>query len=279
MIKFLIYNEFQKIINRKRTYIGFILIGILIPFIVGAIDNGGNMLEKTIYGQLSDSFFFVGSLINGYLATYIIIAVLITHMPFLSTIVAADIVSGEYSKGTFRLYLSRPISRSKILLSKLIIVYGYTIILMGFFISYALLISIIWLGTGELAVFHMGLLFLAEDDALIRFFIAFLTSTVVMLTVSSLCFFISTISKNSVTPIIITISTVFVGTAISIIPIEFFERINPYLFTGYINSYLSAFHDPIPFDAILRLIIVCFIWTVIFLGLAFNHFIKKDITD
>ena len=279
MIKFLIYNEFQKIINRKRTYIGFILIGILIPFIVGAIDNGGNMLEKTIYGQLSDSFFFVGSLINGYLATYIIIAVLITHMPFLSTIVAADIVSGEYSKGTFRLYLSRPISRSKILLSKLIIVYGYTIILMGFFISYALLISIIWLGTGELAVFHMGLLFLAEDDALIRFFIAFLTSTVVMLTVSSLCFFISTISKNSVTPIIITISTVFVGTAISIIPIEFFERINPYLFTGYINSYLSAFHDPIPFDAILRLIIVCFIWTIIFLRLAFNHFIKKDITD
>ena len=279
MIKFLIYNEFQKIINRKRTYIGFILIGVLIPFIVGAIDNGGNMLEKTIYGQLSDSFFFVGSLINGYLATYIIIAVLITHMPFLSTIVAADIVSGEYSKGTFRLYLSRPISRSKILLSKLIIVYVYTIILMGFFISYALLISTIWLGTGELAVFHMGLLFLAEEDALIRFFIAFLTSTVVMLTVSSLCFFISTISKNSVTPIIITISTVFVGTAISIIPIEFFERINPYLFTGYINSYLSAFHDPIPFDAILRLIIVCFIWTIIFLGLAFNHFIKKDITD
>jgi len=150
---------------------------------------------------------------------------------------------------------------------------------MGFFISYSLLISVIWLGTGELAVFHMGLLFLAADDALIRFFIAFLTSTVVMLTVSSLCFFISTISKNSVTPIIITISTVFVGTAISIIPIEFFERINPYLFTGYINSYLSAFHDPIPFDAILRLIIVCFIWTVIFLGLAFNHFIKKDITD
>jgi len=279
MIKFLVLNEFQKIIYRKRTYIGFILIGILIPFIVGAIDNGGNMLEKTIYGQLSDSFFFVGSLINGYLATYIIIAVLITHMPFLSTIIAADIVSGEYSKGTFRLYLSRPISRSMILLSKLIIVYGYTIILMGFFISYSLLISVVWLGTGELAVFHMGLLFLAEDDALIRFFIAFLTSTVVMLTVSSLCFFISTISKNSVTPIIITISTVFVGTAISIIPIEFFEKLNPYLFTGYINSYLSAFHDPIPFDAILRLIIVCFIWTVIFLGLAFNHFIKKDITD
>ena len=279
MMKFLISNEFQKIINRKRTYIGFILIGILIPFIVGAIDNGGGMLEKSIYGQLSDSFFFIGSIINGYLATYIIIAVLITHMPFLSTIIAADIVSGEYSKGTFRMYLSRPISRFKVLLSKLIIVYGYTIALMGFFISYALLVSVLWLGTGELAVFHMGLLFLSEDVALFRFFIAFLISTVVMITISSLCFLISTISKNSVTPIIITISTVFVGTAISIIPIEFFKIINPYLFTGYINSYLSAFHDPIPLDTILKLIIVCFIWTIVFISIAFNHFIRKDITD
>ena len=29
-------------------------------------------LEKKIYGQLSDSFFFIGSFINGYLSTYII---------------------------------------------------------------------------------------------------------------------------------------------------------------------------------------------------------------
>tara|TARA_B100000073_G_scaffold26431_2_gene20459 strand:- start:2169 stop:3005 length:837 start_codon:yes stop_codon:yes gene_type:complete len=278
-MKYLIYNEFQKVKSRKRTYISFILISILVPFIVGAIDSGGTTLEKKIYGQLSDSFFFIGSLINGYLATYIIIAVLITHMPFLSTIVAADIVSGEYSKGTFRMYLSRPISRSKVLLSKLIIVFGYTIILMFYFIFYSLLVSITWLGTGELAVFHKGLLFLSENDALTRFLIAFLTSTIVMLTVSSLCFLISTISKNSVTPIIITISTVFVGTAISIIPIEFFEKLNPYLFTGYINSYLSAFYDPIPWDELRQLFLVCFIWKIIFVSTAFAHFLKKDIVD
>ena len=279
MMKYLIYNEFQKVKSRKRTYISFILISILVPFIVGAIDSGGTTLEKKIYGQLADSFFFIGSLINGYLATYIIIAVLITHMPFLSTIVAADIVSGEYSKGTFRMYLSRPISRSKVLLSKLIIVFGYTIILMFYFIFYSLLVSITWLGTGELAVFHKGLLFLSENDALTRFLIAFLTSTIVMLTVSSLCFLISTISKNSVTPIIITISTVFVGTAISIIPIEFFEKLNPYLFTGYINSYLSAFYDPIPWDELKQLFLVCFVWKIIFVSTAFAHFLKKDIVD
>ena len=82
MMQILIINELNKVLKRKRTYISFLLIGILIPFIVGAISNGGTTLEKSIYGQFSDSFFFIGSLLNGYLATYIIIAVLINHMPF-----------------------------------------------------------------------------------------------------------------------------------------------------------------------------------------------------
>ena len=145
MMQILIINELNKVLKRKRTYISFLLIGILIPFIVGAISNGGTTLEKSIYGQLSDSFFFIGSLLNGYLATYIIIAVLINHMPFLSTIVASDIFSGEYSRSTFRMYLTRPISRTKVLFSKVIVVLAYTSILMGFFFLYSLIISMLWL--------------------------------------------------------------------------------------------------------------------------------------
>ena len=37
-----------------------------------------------------------------------------------TSIVASEIVSGEYSKGTFRIYLTRTASRSQILFSKLI---------------------------------------------------------------------------------------------------------------------------------------------------------------
>ena len=101
MIKDLIINEGLKALHKKRTYISFILITVLIPFIVLAVDKTGKTLETKIYGQLADSFFLF-SVINGFLATYIIVAILISHMPFLSTIVASEIVSGEYSKGTFR---------------------------------------------------------------------------------------------------------------------------------------------------------------------------------
>lgn len=279
MMQILIINELVKVLKRKRTYISFLLIGILIPFIVGAISNGGTTLEKSIYGQLSDSFFFIGSLLNGYLATYIIIAVLINHMPFLSTIIASDIFSGEYSRSTFRMYLTRPVSRTKVLFSKVIVVLAYTSILMGFFFLYSLIISMLWLGTGELAVFHKGILLLSGDEVIQRFVLAFLISNYVMLTVSLLCLLISAISKNSVTPIIITISIVFVGTAITYIPIELFKLINPYLFTGYINSFLRAFHDPIPWSHMASLLITCTAWSTLFIFLSLFFFNKKDITD
>ncbi len=279
MIKNLIKNEAIKTLYKKRTYISFILITVLIPFIVLAIDNGGKVLETKIYGQLADSFLFFGSVINGYLSTYIIVAILISHMPFLSTIVASEIVSGEYSKGTFRMYLTRPISRSNVLLSKLIIVILYTFILMFFFFSYTLLVSCLWLGIGDLAVFHNGLLLLAQDDILWRFFLACILSTFVMISVSCLCFLISTISRNSVTPIIITISIVFIGTAITFIPIPIFEKINPYLFTGYIDTFLNAFHDPLPTNKFFNLFIVNLLWSISFIFLSFQIFKSKDILN
>ena len=277
MIRSLIINEFIKVLNKKRTYIGFILLFILVPLIILAIGDGAEYLESQIYGQLRDSFMIVGTLTNGYLSTYLIIGILITQMPFLSTIVASEIFSREYSDGTFRMYLTRPISRSKVLLSKLIIVSIYTILLMFFFVFYTLLISYLFLGSGDLAVFHKGLLFLSEDDIIWRFFLAYIVSTTVMLTTSFLCLMLSTMSKNSVTPIIITISVVFIGSIISFIPLQMFENINPYLFTGYLDLFLSSFHDPVPWNTIFISFGVCTFWSLFFLIIAFIIFNRKEI--
>ena len=279
MIKNLLINEFVKVVYKKRTYISFVLITALIPFIVLAVKNGGGSLESKLYGQLADSFIFVGSLVNGNLSAYIIIAILISHMPFLSTIVASEIVSGEYSKGTFRMYLTRPISRNKVLLSKLIIVLGYTTLMMLYFVLYTLFISRIIIGNGDLVVFHNGLLVLDSMDVGWRFMLSFWLSNILMLTVTCLCFMISTFSKNSVTPIIVTISIVFIGTAVAFIPIEFFENLNPYLFTGYIDLFLTAFHDPLPYHLFLQEAVVCSLWSVIFIITSFYHFNRCDILD
>ena len=277
MLKPLLTNEAIKVLNKKRTYISFMLLLFLVPLIVLAISSGGEYLEKQIYGQLKDSFIVFGSLTNGYLSSYLIIAIFTGQMPFLTTIVPAEIVSNEYAKGTFRMYLSRPITRSEVLLSKLIVVLIYTVAMMFFFTFYTLGISCLLIGTGDLAVFDKGILFLSDDDIVWRFFMAFIISTVVMIAVSSLCFMLSTFSRNSVTPIIITISTVFIGSAISFIPLLVFELINPFLFTGYIDLFLAAFHDPIPWNLIRNGFLTSLIWSLIFIGISFYHFINKEI--
>ena len=277
MFRRILINEAIKALHKKRTYISFILLFFLVPLIILAIGNGADYLERQIYGLLKDSFLVFGSLTNGYLASYLIIAILAGQMPFLATIVAAEIVSGEYAKGTFRMYLSRPVSRLKILFSKLVVVLLYTIIMMFFFVFYTLGISCIFLGIGDLAVFHKGLLFLSDGDILWRFFLAYLISCGVMLAISSLCFMISTFSRNSVTPIIITISAVFIGSAISFIPLEIFELVNPYLFTGYIDLFLAAFHDPVPWGLIKNATVICGLWSSVFIGISFYNFSNKEI--
>jgi len=275
----LFYNELIKALFKRRTYISFILITLLIPAVVYAIDYGAVSLETKIYGQMQDSFIFIGSIINGYLSAYLIIAILITHMPFLSTIIPSEIISGEYSKGTFRIYLTRSILRRDVFISKLLVVFLYTTLMMFYFFFYSLFISNLILGNGELIVFHKGILLLSEDDVLWRFFLGFIFSNFVMVTVSSLCLFFSSFSKNSVTPIISTISIVFIGSAISFIPIDIFELIDPYLFTGYIDIFLLAFHDPIPYDIFIDCFSVCFLWSFIFIVMAYYNFTYRDILE
>ena len=275
----LFYNELIKALYKRRTYISFILITLLIPVIVYAIDYGAISLQNKIYGQMQDSFIFIGSIVNGYLATYLIIAILITHMPFLSTIIPSEIISGEYSKGTFRIYLTRPISRSSVFISKMLVVFLYTTTMMCYFFFYSLFVSYLILGGGELIVFHKGILLLSDEDIIWRFWLSFAFSNLVMISVSSLCLLFSSFSKNSVTPIISTISIVFIGTAISFIPIDIFELIDPYLFTGYIDIFLLAFYDPVPYDIFMDCFVVCFLWSALFISIAYYNFTYRDILE
>ena len=277
----LFYNELIKAFFKRRTYISFILITILIPLIVFGFQYGAITLESKITNQVQDMFFTAGSAVNGNLAAYIIVAILIAQMPFLSTIVPSEIISGEYSKGTFRTYLTRPISRSGVFLSKVLITLLYTTSMMLYFFFYTLFVSYLVLGDGLLIVFHEGLLALdsINDGVLWRFFLGFIFSNIIMITVSMLCLMFSSFSKNSVTPIISTVSTVFIGTAILFIPIDFFKMINPYIFTGYMDIFIKSFYKPIPYDLFKDCFFVCMVWSMLFIAIAYYNFIKRDILD
>ena len=194
----LFYNDLIKVFYKRRTYISFILITLLIPLIVYGFQYGALSLEQKLSDQMQDIFLTAGSAVNGFLAAYIIISILISQMPFLSTIVPSEIISGEYSKGTFRIYLTRPISRTKLFISKVAVVLLYTTIMMLYFFAYTIVVSYLVLDSGLLIVFHDGLLALEpnSDSVIFRFFLGFAFSNMIMITVSLLCLMFSSFSKT-----------------------------------------------------------------------------------
>ncbi|WP_343346368.1 ABC transporter permease subunit [Terrisporobacter petrolearius] len=133
------------------------------------------------------------SVVNGTYEIYIILAIVMV------IIMGGGIIASEFSKGTIRLLLIRPVSRWKILLSKL-----FSILLVGF--------SIVALGTGILYIssgyvfgfdaYKIPLLETVNGSIIHIDFMKFLISKVLLsssslLFISVLVFSISTLAKNT----------------------------------------------------------------------------------
>ena len=118
----LIRIELFKIFKKWRTYISFIVIGLLVVIIQVAMSFEGQRSLDFMTRNLQDSFIFVGNLLNGYLISYIILNMLAVHIPFLITLVAGDLLAGEATSGTYRILLTRPVSRMQIVTSKFVAV-------------------------------------------------------------------------------------------------------------------------------------------------------------
>lgn len=273
----LIQNELAKISSKWRSYIGFAVIGILMPLILWGFSVGGGHIEGEMTEQLNDTFIIVGSVFNGFLATYIVMNFLWVHIPLLVMLVAGEVVAGEGAAGTLRIYLTRPVSRSRILLAKLLATYVYTALLIAFFVLMSLGLGSLWLGTGDLLVMHKGILILPPGTAWVRFAISFLFATGTMWVVATFCFMFSTMVNNGIGPVIGAFAVLIIGLAIANIPLNLFQDIGPYFFTSYLDIWKKAFYDPIPWQDIGKDALVLGLYTAGFLTISFAVFTRKDI--
>lgn len=147
------------------------------------------------------------SVVNGLYEIYIILAVIII------IIIGGGIVANEFSKGTIRLLAIRPVSRGKILLSKLLalLIIGYGIILSSLVllvISSGFVYGFDTLKTPVLEVVNNNVLEVGYFNYMLPKL--FMSSTSLVF-ITSLVFMISTIAKN--TALAVAASTVlYLGT-------------------------------------------------------------------
>jgi ABC-2 type transport system permease protein len=212
-------------------------------------------------------------------------------VPLLVALVAGDTVAGEANMGTLRLLVTRPVSRTQLMLVKFGASVIYTILLLLWMALLALFLSMWVFGTNDMILARDNVIeHIREADVLWRYIAAFGYATVALTTVAALAFLLSVFAENSIGPIVATISIVIVLTILSQMRIPLYDdTVNPWLFTSHMLAWKGFFYlqsdgqggtidgSVENLSSILRSLTILLAYIVMFVTVAIWAFRKKDI--
>jgi ABC-2 type transport system permease protein len=238
----LIQIELFKIFRRPRTYIAFAAITGLIGIIQFGLKLDGDSYVDFMMRDITSSITVEGKILNGYQVCYIVLQILLVHVPLLIALVAADMISGEANMGTLRIMLTKPISRTRFLLAKFMATMAYTLLLLVWLAVMALFVNMLIFGTDDLFLLKSQyVVLLKENDIFWRYVWAFGFAALAMTTVASLGFFFSLFAENSIGPIVATMSVIIFFTILSTLNIPVFNKVKPFLFTTHMIGWKEFF--------------------------------------
>lgn len=292
----LLQIELFKISKRPRTYIAFAAIAAIVFIFQFAFKADGQSYMNLMLQSVKDSFDFERTkAINGYFMCYIILNTLLVQLPILVALIAADSISGEANMGTLRLLITKPISRTELILVKFAAATLFTILLLLWMAITSLFFSILIFGADDMLIFRSKgdesqIMLITRDDVMWRYFAAFAYATVALTVIAALSLFLSIFADNSIGPIIATVCIVLVCTIISNINVPIIDKnVRPFLFTSYLVGwkgffYIATTEEGIPikgsvenWPAIRNSLSILLLHIVVLLGASVFVFRKKDI--
>jgi len=282
--------ELYKIFRRPRTYIAFIAVTALIGIVQLGLKMDGKEYAAFVMADLSNTLQVDGKIVNGYFVCYVLLQLLLVHVPLLVALIAADMISGEANMGTLRLLLTKPVGRTSFILAKFLAASVYTFLLLVWLAILALFVSMWMFGTDDMFILKNNYAVQIEAaDVFWRYCGAFAFAALAMITVAALGFFLSQFAENSIGPIVATMSIIIVCTILSTMSIPIFNKIKPYLFTTHMVTWKEFFDLKVndanetirgtiqrP-DRIIRSALILVIHIVAFVGASVYVFKKKDV--
>ncbi|MEI5905722.1 ABC transporter permease [Bacillus spongiae] len=191
-------------------------------------------------------------------------------------IVAAGIVASEFSWGTIKLLLIRPISRFKILLSKYITVLLFGSMLLVILFALSALVGVVLFGGGSDVYLSYVEGEVIKESTIWFLMKQYLLGTIGVFMITTMAFMISTLFKNSSIAIGISIFTLLVGGTVTAILAVWFDWAKYILFA---NTDLTMYSQGILLREGMTLefsLIVLAVYYIIFMLLAFIPFMKRD---
>ena len=209
--------------------------------------------------------------------------VLDTHMmmslvTLLAVIVAAGIVAAEFSQGTIKMLLTRPVKRWKILTSKYITVLLFSVLLSGILLISTALAGLLFFGVGG------GTLLTWNGSEVVEasFWLEALKLSALKFSsvwmISTFAFMLGTVFRSSSLAIGLSIFLMFTGIQ-AVFLLQNYEIVKYYLFT---HTDLTQFYTGnmlIPGITITMSILVLIVYFLVFMAISYWTFGRRDVTS
>jgi len=179
-------------------------------------------------------------------------------MPLYATLVGGDLLAKEAEDGTLRMFLSRPISRARLLFVKWSAGIFFAVVLVLALGLTAVGFASLMFPWGGMFVFSPGQAFsiLPAHEGLERFVFSILFMAVNAGVMVSVAFMFSCFNMKPAAATILALSFLFVSMVMENIP--FFDRYEDFFITHHFKCWLLIFRDPAPWSQICQSEIILF---------------------
>jgi len=239
--------ELTKFYRHRSTYAGFVLLlGMSSLVVWGAAKDARNQerrFKARVEASLGGEFIVAGKVTTAVLVPRLILFAKLPVYVFVASFVAmaaGGAIASEYSTGTLRTLLARPVRRTYVVLAKWLVNAGHAVSLTMFLGASGVALGYVFLGGGDLTWVDMqggGFQIVPELEALRNLTWAYLLQGLSMIAVASIALCVSCAVGRSATAAGITVAFLLLSGMVGALPFESFEKVQPYLLTTHMAAF------------------------------------------
>ncbi len=265
--------ELTKLWRRPRTWVSILLLCGLPAVVAG-------FLAVTEVGPApgEEPAFLSAVLANGALFPAAALAmVLPLFLPVAVAVVAGDSIAGEASSGMLRYLLIRPVSRSRLLVAKLLAVVVFVLVAVTAVAVSSYAIGVLLFDSEPDAVTSVSGVTLSASQLVLRIAAAVGYVAFSMLGVGAIALFLSTVTDSALGAALGALAALVASTVL--VALDAAAAIAPYLLTRYWLAWVDFFRDPVVWHDIQRGLALQAVYVAVFLAMSWANFLSKDITS
>lgn len=273
--------ELVKLLRGRRTWL-YIALLCALPTLVAVLLASTGIAPPP--GRGGPQAFLSAVLSNGQIYPAAALAmVLPIFLPITVAVVAGDSIAGEANTGTLRYLLVRPVSRTRLLVAKLVAVAAFVLLAVAAVTVTGYLVGVAAFGTGQTALDQPGTVTslsgvrLTQAELALRLAGTIGYISLSMVAVGAIALLLSTFTDSALAAALGALAVIVTSAVLT--PLDAAAAIAPYLPTFRWLAWVDFFRDPIFWRDIRRGTLLQLGYVAVCFGAAWANFTTCDVTS